>query len=56
MFHNKDVFICPTNNLCGVDQSIIEHSLIVDPKIKPQKQKLRKIFEERAKGARAKVK
>jgi hypothetical protein len=40
LFHNKDVFAWSTNDLCGVDRSIIEHALNVDPSIKPRKQKL----------------
>jgi hypothetical protein len=56
LFHNKDDFAWSTNDLCGVDRSIIAHTLNVDPSSRPQKQKLRKMFEDKAKGAKAKVK
>jgi hypothetical protein len=56
LFHNKDVFAWSGNDLCGVDRSIIEHALNVDPSAKPHKQKLRKMFEDKAKGVKAKFK
>ena len=37
LFHNKDVFAWLANDLCGVDRSIIEHALNVDPNIRPRK-------------------
>jgi hypothetical protein len=42
--------------LCGVDRSIIEHSLNVDPSIRSRKHKLRKMSVDKAKGAKAEVK
>jgi hypothetical protein len=42
--------------LCGVDRSIIEHALNVDPNISPRKQKLQKMSNDKAERARAKVK
>jgi hypothetical protein len=42
--------------LCGVDRSIIEHTLNVDSSIRPGKQKLCKMSEDKAEGANAKVK
>jgi hypothetical protein len=56
LFHNKDVFAWLANDLCGVDRSIIEHALNADPSVRPRKQKLRKMFEDKAEGAKAKVK
>jgi hypothetical protein len=56
MFHNKDVYGLSANDLCGIDRSIIEHDLNVDPSIKPRKQKLQKIPEDKVKGAEAEVK
>lgn len=56
MFHNKDVYIWSANDLCGIDRSIIEHDLNVDPSIKPTKQKLQKIPKDKVKGAEAEVK
>jgi hypothetical protein len=56
MFHNKDVFAWSTNDLFGVDRSIIEHALNVDPSIKPRKQKLQKMSEDKDEGAKVEVK
>jgi hypothetical protein len=56
MFHNKDVFAWSVNNLCGVDRSIVEHALNVDPSTRPRKQKLHKTSEVKAEGAKVEVK
>jgi hypothetical protein len=56
LLHNKDVFAWSSNDLCGVDRSIIEHALNVDPSVRPRKQKLRRMSEDKAEGAKAKVK
>jgi hypothetical protein len=56
LFHNKDVFAWLANDLCGLDISIIEHALNMDPSVRPRKQKLRKMSEDKAKGAKAEVK
>jgi hypothetical protein len=37
MFNNKDVFAWSANDLCGVNRDVIEHSLNVDPAIRPRK-------------------
>jgi hypothetical protein len=42
--------------LCGVDRSIIEKALNVDPSRRPLKQKLHKMSEDKDEGAKAKVK
>jgi hypothetical protein len=42
LFNNRDVFAWSVNDLCGVNKDIIEHSLNVDPTIRPRKQKLQK--------------
>jgi hypothetical protein len=55
-FHNKDAFAWSANEFCGVARSVIEHALNVDPSSRLRKQKLRKMFEDKAKGAKAKVK
>ena len=39
-----------------MDRSIIEHALNVDPSVRPRKQKLRRMSEDKAEGAKAKVK
>ena len=56
MFNNKDVFAWSTNDQCGVNRDIIEHSLIVDPTIRPRKQKLQKMSDDKAEGERNEVK
>jgi hypothetical protein len=55
LFNNKDVFAWTANNLCGVNRDVIEHSLNVDPSFRPRKQRLRKMFEDKAEGARNEV-
>jgi hypothetical protein len=56
LFNNKDVFAWSANDLCGVNRDVIEHSLNVDPAIRPRKQKLQKMSDDKAKGARNEVK
>jgi hypothetical protein len=56
LFCNKDVFTWSANDLCGVDRSIIEHTLNVDQRIKPRKQKLHQMSEDKAEGEKIKVK
>jgi hypothetical protein len=56
LFNSKDVFAWSANDLCGVNRDVIEHSLNVDPTIRPRKQKLRKKSKDKAEGARNKVK
>jgi hypothetical protein len=56
LFNNKDVFSWSANDLCGVNRDVIEHSLNVDPAVRPRKQKLRKMSDDKAEGARNEVK
>jgi hypothetical protein len=56
LFNNKDVFVWSSNDLCGVNRDVIEHSLNVDLAIRPRKQKLRKMCDDKAEGARNEVK
>jgi hypothetical protein len=56
LFNNKDVFAWLANDLCGVNRDVIEHSLNVDPVFRPRKQRLRKMSDDKAKGARNEVK
>jgi hypothetical protein len=56
LFNNKDVFAWTANDLCGVNRDVIKHSLNVDPSFKPRKQRLRKMPDDKAEGARNKVK
>jgi hypothetical protein len=56
LFNNKDVFSWTANILCGVNRDVIEHSLNVDPSLRPRKQRLRKMSEDKAEGAWNEVK
>lgn len=56
LFHNKGAFASSAKNLNGFDRSIIEHALNVDPSIKPRKYMLWKMSDDKAEGAKAKVK
>jgi hypothetical protein len=56
LFNNKDVFAWSANDICGVNRDVIEHSLNVDPSFRPRKQRLRNMSEDKAEGARNKVK
>jgi hypothetical protein len=56
LFNNKDVFALTTNYLCGVNRDVNENSLNVDPSFSPRKQRLRKMSEGKAEGARNDVK
>ena len=55
MVKNKGVFAWSASDLKGVSRDIIEHSLDTNPKVKPRKQRQRKISEERILAAKAKV-
>jgi hypothetical protein len=56
LFNNKDVFVWIVNDLCGVNRDVIEHLLNVDPYFRPRKQRLQKMSDDKAKGARNEVK
>ena len=56
MFNNKDVFAWSANDLCGVNRDVIKHSLNVDPTIRPRKQKIQKMSDDKVDGARNEVK
>jgi hypothetical protein len=56
LFNNKDVFAWSANDLCGVNRDVIEHSLNVDPSFRPRKQRLQKMSDDKAEGARNEVK
>jgi hypothetical protein len=56
LFNNKDVFAWTTNDLFGVNRDIIERSLNVDLSFRPRKQRLRKMSDDKAEGARNEVK
>ena len=52
---NKEVFVWSASDLKGVSRDIIQHSLDINPKIKPRKQKQRKMSEDRILAAKAEV-
>ena len=52
---NKDVFAWSSNDLGGVSRDIIEHKLDIDKKIRPKKQKLRKLAEDRVQATKVEV-
>jgi hypothetical protein len=56
LFNNKDLFVWTASDLCGVNKDVIEHLFNVDPSFRPRKQRLRKMSEDKAEGARNEVK
>jgi hypothetical protein len=50
---NKDVFAWSTLDLVGVSRTIIEHGLGIDPSVRPKKQWLRKMSDEKTEAAKA---
>jgi hypothetical protein len=56
LFNNKDVFAWSSNDLCGVNRDVIEHSLNVDLSFRPRKQRLQKMSNDKAEDARNEVK
>jgi hypothetical protein len=56
LFNNKDVLAWSANALYGVNRDVIEHSRNVDPSFRPRKQRLQKMSEDKAEGARNEVK
>jgi hypothetical protein len=52
---NKNVFAWSALDLVGVSRSIIEHSLGIDPSVRPKKQRLRKMSDEKTEATKAEV-
>jgi hypothetical protein len=52
---NKDVFAWSTIDLIRVSRTIIEHSLGIDSSMRPKKQKMRKMSNEKIEAAKAEV-
>jgi hypothetical protein len=52
---NKDVFAWSALDLVGVSRTIIEHSLGIDPSVRPKKQRLRKMSDEKTEVAKVEV-
>jgi hypothetical protein len=53
--HNKDVFAWSAHDLVRVSRTIIEHGLSIDPLVRPRKQRLRKMSDEKTEAAKAEV-
>jgi hypothetical protein len=56
LVNNKDIFAWTTNDLYGVNRYVIERSLNVHSSFRPRKQRLRKMSDDKAEGARNEVK
>jgi hypothetical protein len=52
---NKDVFAWSASDLQGVSRDIIQHSLDLNPKVRPRKQRQRKMLEDRILAAKAEL-
>jgi hypothetical protein len=52
---NNDVFAWSTLDLVGVSRTIIKHNLGTDPTVRPKKQKLRKMSDEKTDAAKVEV-
>jgi hypothetical protein len=52
---NKDIFARSALDLVGVSRSIIEHGLGIDPSVRPKKQRLRKMSDEKTEAVKAEV-
>jgi hypothetical protein len=52
---NNDIFAWFTSNLIGVKNDVIEHKLQVSSSMKPKKQKLRNMSDEKVEAAQAEV-
>jgi hypothetical protein len=55
LFRNKDVFAWSTLDLIGVSRTVIEHSLGIDPLVRPKKLWLHKMSDEKTEAAKAEV-
>jgi hypothetical protein len=52
---NKDVFAWSALDLVGVSRTVIEHGLGIDSSVRPKKQRLRKMSDEKTEAAKAEV-
>jgi hypothetical protein len=52
---NKDVFAWSALDLVGVSRTVIEHGLGIDPSVRPKKQRLRKMSDEKTEATKAEV-
>jgi hypothetical protein len=52
---NRDVFAWSAKDLTGVDRSFIEHKLNIDTSVKPRRQKLRKMSDDKVVAVKSEV-
>jgi hypothetical protein len=52
---NRDVFAWSAKDLTGVDRNFIEHKLNIDASVKPRRQKLKKMFDEKVVAVKSEV-
>jgi hypothetical protein len=52
---NKDVLAWSAKDLTGVDRSFIEHRLNINPSVKPRRQKLRKMSDNKVVAVKSEV-
>jgi hypothetical protein len=52
---NKDVFVWSALDLVGVSRTVIEHSLGIDPSVRPKKQRLHKMSDEKTEATKGRV-
>jgi hypothetical protein len=52
---NRDVFAWSAKNLTGVDRNFIEHKLNIDASVKPRRQKLRKMSDDKVVAVKSEV-
>jgi hypothetical protein len=52
---HKNVFTWSSQDLIGVSPNIIEHDLNIKPSVRPKKQSLRKLSDEKTEAAKAEV-
>jgi hypothetical protein len=52
---NKDVFVWSALDLVGVSRTVIEHNMGIDPSVRPKKQRLRKMSDEKMEATKAEV-
>jgi hypothetical protein len=53
--NNRDVFAWSAKDLTGVDQNFIEHKLNIDASVKPRRQKLRKMSDDKVVAVKSEV-
>jgi hypothetical protein len=52
---NRDMFAWSAKDLTGVDRSFIEHRLNIDPPVKPRRQKLRKMSDDKVVAVKSEI-